>query len=92
LCTKFPITKTRNCREKKTKCEPGGESCLQCKKAKRQCHRFASPRSVAKFLPRVAQIELQITKISERKAVIAAPWVTNGEGDEDCWRISEAME
>jgi hypothetical protein len=73
-------------------CEPGEESCLQCKKAKRQCHSFASPRSVVEFLPRNAQIELQTTKISKRKAVIAAPRATNGEGNEDCWKIDEPME
>ncbi|KAK6004609.1 hypothetical protein QM012_008471 [Aureobasidium pullulans] len=28
-----------NCREKKIKCEPGEKSCLQCEKAKRECHR-----------------------------------------------------
>ncbi|KAI5196405.1 hypothetical protein AUEXF2481DRAFT_30563 [Aureobasidium subglaciale EXF-2481] len=41
-----------NCREKKIKCEPGEKSCLQCEKAKRECHRFASPRSVADCLLR----------------------------------------
>lgn len=29
----------RNCREKKIKCEPGETSCVQCEKAKRECHR-----------------------------------------------------
>jgi hypothetical protein len=43
---------TRNCREKKIKCEPGEKSCLQCEKAKRECHRFASPRLVADRLLR----------------------------------------
>jgi hypothetical protein len=43
---------TRKCREKKIKCEPGEKSCLQCEKAKRECHRFASPRLAADCLLR----------------------------------------
>ncbi|KAG9809461.1 hypothetical protein KCU63_g21558, partial [Aureobasidium melanogenum] len=34
-----------NCREKKIKCEPGEKSCLQCEKAKRECHRPPVPQS-----------------------------------------------
>ncbi|KAI4732150.1 hypothetical protein E4T49_00150 [Aureobasidium sp. EXF-10728] len=41
-----------NCREKKIKCEPGEKSCLQCEKAKRECHRFASPKPAADCLLR----------------------------------------
>jgi len=29
-----------DCREKKIKCEPGADSCLQCEKAKRPCRRY----------------------------------------------------
>lgn len=34
-----------DCREKKIKCEPGANSCLQCEKAKRPCRRYVFPTS-----------------------------------------------
>jgi len=40
-----------NCREKKIKCEPGEKSCLQCEKAKRECHsRPTVPQSPAELV------------------------------------------
>jgi hypothetical protein len=41
---------------------------------------------------RKAQIELQTTKIFGTRAVTVEPRATNGEGNEDYWRISEPME
>ncbi|GAB7351111.1 hypothetical protein MBLNU459_g1574t2 [Dothideomycetes sp. NU459] len=38
-----------NCREKKIKCEPGDLSCVQCEKAKRECHRPPNQQSQAEM-------------------------------------------
>lgn len=55
-----------DCREKKIKCEPGADSCLQCEKAKRPCRRTVSHQGQSEAPP--AQTWPIKTSCSARKA------------------------